>query len=458
MALSLAPQELFLDPSHTYRLWLANYRTSRRRPRGFTVRRLRTVEDAEAVNRIYASRNMVQVPPHFFHDQRNSRMLTYFVAVDAATNNVIGSVTGVDHARAFEDPENGSSLWCLAVDPQASFPGIGENLVRTLAEHFQARGRSFMDLSVMHDNVNAIALYEKLGFQRVPVFALKTKNSINEKLYVGPPPDETLNPYAMIIINEARRRGIGVEVVDAEGGYFTLSFGGRSVVCRESLSELTTAIAMSRCDDKAVTRRLMVKAGLKVPAQRGRHGRGKCGVPGGAWLHRGQAGAGRAGQGHHGRCADPGRGRKAVASGAQPCRNRAAGAVLPGRRPAHHRDRLPRGRRRDPPARRSDGDRRAYGGGADRGAEQPAVGGDRGREQDPDGCGNRTLRGGERLFMDDVLPEGQVLPVRKTANLHTGGTIHDVTDRLHRTLVDAAIAGAKALDIPVVGSTSWCRR
>lgn len=72
----------------------------------------------------------------------------------------------------------------------------------------------------------------------------------------------------MIIINEARRRGIGVEVVDAEGGYFTLSFGGRSVVCRESLSELTTAVAMSRCDDKAVTRRLMLKAGLKVPAQK----------------------------------------------------------------------------------------------------------------------------------------------------------------------------------------------
>jgi D-alanine-D-alanine ligase-like ATP-grasp enzyme len=27
-----------------------------------------------------------------------------------------------------------------------------------------------------------------------------------------------------------------------------------------------------------------------------------------------------------------------------------------------------------------------------------------------------------------VLPDGQVLSVRKTANLHTGGTIHDVTD------------------------------
>ena len=91
--------------------------------------------------------------------------------------------------------------------------------MRTLAEHFKARGRSFMDLSVMHDNDNAIALYEKLGFQRVPVFAVKRKNSINEKLFVGPPPDETLNPYARIIVNEARRRGIGVEVIDAEGGY-----------------------------------------------------------------------------------------------------------------------------------------------------------------------------------------------------------------------------------------------
>ena len=92
--------------------------------------------------------------------------------------------------------------------------------MRTLAEHFQARGRSFMDLSVMHDNANAIALYEKLGFQRVPVFALKTQELDQRKaLSSGRRRDETLNPYAMIIINEARRRGIGVEVVDAEGGY-----------------------------------------------------------------------------------------------------------------------------------------------------------------------------------------------------------------------------------------------
>jgi GNAT-family acetyltransferase (TIGR03103 family) len=452
VALSLAPQELFLDPSHTYRLWLANYRTSRRRPRGFTVRRLRTVEDAEAVNRIYASRNMVQVPPHFFHDQRNSRVLTYFVAVDAATNSVIGSVTGVDHARAFEDPENGSSLWCLAVDPQASFPGIGENLVRTLAEHFQARGRSFMDLSVMHDNVNAIALYEKLGFQRVPVFALKTKNSINEKLYVGPPPDETLNPYAMIIINEARRRGIGIEVVDAAGGYFTLSFGGRSVVCRESLSELTTAIAMSRCDDKAVTRRLMVKAGLKVPAQA---------VAGtdeenAAFLAEHGSIVVKPARGEQGKgitvdVRTPEEVAKAVAT----ARNHAETVLL---EQFFQGDdlriividyRVVAAAIRRPAEVTGTGEHTVAALIEAQSRRRSAATG--GESKIPMDAETERCVAANGFSMNDVLPEGQVLPVRKTANLHTGGTIHDVTDRLHRTLVDAAIAGAKALDIPVVG-------
>jgi len=63
---------------------------------------------------------------------------------------------------------------------------------------------------------------------------------------------------------------------------------------------------------------------------------------------------------------------------------------------------------------------------------------------------DRAVRASGRTF-DDVLPEGECLAVRKTANLHTGGTIHDVTDDLHPTLVEAAIAGAKVLDIPLVG-------
>jgi D-alanine-D-alanine ligase-like ATP-grasp enzyme len=53
--------------------------------------------------------------------------------------------------------------------------------------------------------------------------------------------------------------------------------------------------------------------------------------------------------------------------------------------------------------------------------------------------------------MDDVPPEGAAFPVRKAANLHTGGTIHDVTSLVHPRLVEAAIRVARAIHIPVVG-------
>lgn len=266
--LAAAPQELFLDPSHTYRLDLSTYRAAGEQPRGFFVRRLSSAQDAEEVNRIYVSRGMVPVPPDFFWSHRDSRAITYFVAEDETTGRIIGTVTGINHNIAFGDVEHGSSLWCLAVDPQASQPGIGVALVRRLAEHFQARGVAYMDLSVIHDNEQAIGLYEKLGFVRVPVFSVKRKNEINEKLFTEPvAADAELNPYARIIIDEARRRGIGVEIIDAEGGFFRLTYGGRSYVCRESLTELTTAIAMSMCDDKRVTRRMVKNAGVNVPDQ-----------------------------------------------------------------------------------------------------------------------------------------------------------------------------------------------
>jgi GNAT-family acetyltransferase (TIGR03103 family) len=452
VVLALAPQELFLDPSHTYRLWLATYRPARRRSKGFVLRRLRTLSDARAVNRIYAARGMVPVDPAFLRENRNSRVLTHYLAEDEASGEVIGSVTGVDHVHAFGDPENGSSLWCLAVDPQAAAPGVGEALVRTLAEHFQARGRAFMDLSVLHDNVNAIALYGKLGFQRVPVFALKARNAINERLFTGPPPEETLNPYALIIVNEARRRGIAVEILDAEAAFFRLSFGGRSIACRESLSDLTTAVAMSRCDDKAVTRRVLERAGLRVPAQKVAAGARE----NAAFLAR------------HGRLVvKPARGEQGrgitvdlrtpeeVEQAVETARGHADTVLLEQyvegqdlrivvidytvvaaaiRRPAevtgtgeHTVARLIEAQSR----------RRAA-----------ATGGESRIPLDRET--ERCVASAGRS-MDDVLPAGERLAVRRTANLHTGGTLHDVTDRLHPALAAAACAAARALEIPVVG-------
>ena len=267
VVLARAPQDVFLDPSHTYRRSLGRHLPPAEGIPGVTVRPVRSREEAQAINAIYARCKMVQVPVDFVMAHRDSRSILHLIAWDEAAGRVIGTVTGVDHLRAFNDPENGSSLWCLAVDPQAGRPGVGEALPRRLIELFQMRGRSWMDLSVMHDNGGAIALYEKLGFLRVPAFCLKHKSAINEHLFVGPDTGQRLNPYARIIINEARRRGIGVEVEEADGGQFRLVLGGRRVDCRESLSALTSAVAMSRCDDKALTLRLLARAGLKVPEQ-----------------------------------------------------------------------------------------------------------------------------------------------------------------------------------------------
>ena len=52
------------------------------------------------------------------------------------------------------------------------------------------------------------------------MLCVKRKNPINEPLFTARSPDgyDELNPYARIIADEARRRGIEVEVIDADVG------------------------------------------------------------------------------------------------------------------------------------------------------------------------------------------------------------------------------------------------
>ncbi|WP_181699834.1 N-acetylglutaminylglutamine synthetase [Chthonobacter albigriseus] len=452
VALAAAPQELFLDPSHTFRLDLTTYRGSRRLARGFHIRPLASREDATAVNSILAARGMVTVPPDFFERNKESRVVRVFVAEDAGSGEIVGTVMGIDHAHAFRDPERGSSLWSLAVHPQARSPGIGAALVHYLAGRFKALGAGFMDLSVMHSNDEAIALYEKIGFRRVPFFTLKRRNSFNERLYVGPRPESDLNPYARLIVDEARRRGIGVEVTDAEAGFFRLSYGGRIINCRESLSDLTSAVAMSICDDKAVTRRVMERAGLRVPAQvetddpaeraaflkevgqvvvkpaRGEQGRGiSVGIDTAEALE------------------------AAVERARTVCERVIVEEYVEGEdlRLVVIDYKVVAAALRRPPRVVGDGEsrirdlierqsrRRAAATGGE--AHIPLDG-------ETERCVSRCGFG-----LDDVLPAGMEIVVRKTANLHTGGTIHDVTDIVHPTLVEAGVRAARAIPIPVAG-------
>ncbi|MEC9369084.1 MAG: GNAT family N-acetyltransferase, partial [Pseudomonadota bacterium] len=212
--LSHAPQSLFLDPSHTFRLDLGKQLPAIEASASFKVRPAENKDEA-AINTIYVTRGMVPVSRGFCGNSGTEKAVTMLVACDTASRHILGVVMGIDHTMAFNDPDRGTSLWALAVDPQARHPGIGKALVLSLASHFYRRGRSYMDLSVMHDNAEAIALYDKLGFERVPVYSVKRKNPINETLFIGPSPDESFNIYAQIIVDEARRRGITVETEDA---------------------------------------------------------------------------------------------------------------------------------------------------------------------------------------------------------------------------------------------------
>lgn len=452
VVLAMAPQELFLDPSHTYRLWFYKYLSARVQPRGFRVRRLRDRKDAEAIYNLLNSRRMVPPDPDFIMARRKSRTLSFFIAEDEESGRIIGTVTGVDHVHAFGDPEKGSSMWCLAVDPQAAQPGIGRALVAWIADHYAARGRAFMDLSVMHDNEAVIRLYEKMGFERVPVFSMKRKNAINEPLFVGPETYDALNPYARILVDEARRRGIGVELVDAEEGYFALTLGGRSIICRESLTELTSAIAMSRCDDKRITRKVLAAVGLNVPAQ----------------LVAGEPGENERFLRDQGRIVvKPARGEQgnavavditesadmteAIAAAARTGAEVILESFAPGEdlRIVVIDYQVVAAALRRPAEITGDGKHDIRSLIEKQSRRRAAATG--GESRIPlDGETTRCI-GRQGHALEDVLPLGETLRVRDTANLHTGGTLHDVTGALSPALRGVAQRAARALGIPVVG-------
>jgi len=418
---------------------------------GFRVRAITNQRECDAVHALYRSRQMVAPEAEVLWARTQDPRLSWLVAVEDRTERIRGVVLGVDHEAAFRDPEGGTSLWSLAVDSQAPYPAIGEALTRALVERFRALGRRYIDLSVMHDNDQAIALYEKLDFERVPVFAAKRKNPINERLFTAPAPDADLNPYATIIVDEARRRGIAVEVLDADTSYFRLSMGGRSVTCRESLCELTSAVAMSRCDDKRVTHRLLSSAGIKLPAQQ------VIGSPteNEAFLgkykrivvkpSRGEQGAGVS--------VDV----RSVPEMEKAIRRaRGSGEVLLEefcegqdlrvividyevvaaaiRRPAEISG-------------TGDGTVRQL----LRKQSRRRAAATAGESRIPLDAETRRCIAEAGYDLDDVLPRGESIQVRKTANLHTGGTIHDVTDDLHPKLAEVCRLTAMAIEIPVVG-------
>lgn len=452
--LSQSPQALFLDPSHTYRANLKKIEESsiKHKSRLFTIRRVKTRRDAIEVNRLYTNCGMVTVPIEFIWKHRQSKTIYHFVAEDVETGTIIGTVTGVDHVAAYGDETNGSSLWCLAVDHQSCHPRVGTSLVETIINLFKKKQRNYLDLSVLHNNGSAIELYEKMGFEKVPVFAVKRKNSFNEPLFIGTELSEPLNPYSKIIIKEARKRGIGIAILDSEENMFELTCGGAAVTCKESLSTLTSSIALMRCQNKSLTRKICEQHGLTVPNQikfttfdaallfletekscvvkplDSEQGRGiSIDVQSEAELKHAIELAQSVSSDVLIERFYNGKDLRVVVIG-----NQVVAAAI-----------------RKPPVIFGDGkstiktliekqSRR----------REAATHGESFIPLDTETKRTIALSGYE---LQSILELNKKLIVRKMANLHTGGTMHDVTDKLHPKLSEAALIAASVIEIPVVG-------
>ncbi|MEQ8849968.1 N-acetylglutaminylglutamine synthetase [Botrimarina sp.] len=454
LILAEAPQDLFLDPSTTFRLPLATFEPGPAK-NPIRVTPIASREELDEVNRIYAAQGMVPLDADDVWRQRGDPRFAYCVARPTGSERILGVALEVDHQRCFDDLLNSSSLWALAVDPQSELPGVGWAIVTAIAERMKSRGRDLLDLSVMQDNDAAIALYEQMGFERVPVLAIKRRNQINEPLFVPTDPTEGYNVYATIIIKEALRRGIAVEPVDRRRGFFRLVHASRRVTCHESLSDLTSAIAFCRCSDKSLTRDVLAEAGLAVPEQLALPP-DSGGEPARAFLREHRAVVVKPAVGEQG------------AGVTVDVRDEAAlaDAILTARR---HDDtvlleRLVEGEDvrvvvinfqvvaaavRKPP--RVSGTGRHTARDLIERLSRRRSAATEGESVIPiDAETERCLRAAG-YGLDDVVPAGESVAVRKTANLHTGGTIEDVTPLLSEALRDASQRAARALEIPVVG-------
>jgi GNAT-family acetyltransferase (TIGR03103 family) len=256
------------------------------------------------------------------------------------------------------------------------------------------------------------------------------------------------NVYTTIIVDEALRRGIAVELLDPATGEMRMRLGDHVVDMIQSLPDLTSAVAHRRCDDKSVTRRVLGEAGLPLPA-------GAVATDGpsdAAFLERHgdvvvKPARGEGGEGITVGVRDPYQLGVAVDRARRTCASVLLEERLPGDdlRVLVIADQVVAAAVRRPPVVVGDGENTlrdlidASNATRDPGLQIPV-----------DAITDVALRD-EALTLDDVPAAGRTVVVRATANLHTGGTIHDVTDELHPDHAAVARRAASALDLPVAG-------
>ncbi len=260
------------------------------------------------------------------------------------------------------------------------------------------------------------------------------------------------DPTSRLVIEEARSRGIEVDILSPRAEYFRLSFRGRSVSCRESLSELTSAVAMSICDDKRATQRVLARAGLRTPVHRvaGTEAENL------AFLEQYHSAVVKPARGEQGKGISVGvRGAEHLLAAIEEARKIDETVLLEefvegdDLRIIVMDCEVVAAAVRKPPQITGNGELRIA---------ELIVAQSRKRASETSGESRIPLDEETRRCvreagyeLDDLLPRGVTIQVRRAANVHCGGTIKDVTEQLGHELAEAACHAARALAIPVVG-------
>ena len=437
--------ELFLDPSHTYRLDLAVVQPPGGTRARAVVRPLRDEDDVDGDQRASTPPPACcSADPQLVLAQRaRTRVFTYLVAEDPAPAGSSAPSPASTTSRPSATPRAAPACGAWPSTRSAGSPGVGERLTRALAEHYRARGRGYLDLSVLHDNRKAIRLYERLGFARVPVLSRQAQEP-HQRAAVRRPAVGRLRA-AQPLRPDHRRRGAPPRH-RRRGARRRV---GRAAAVPRRPQHRHARVAVG-ADDRGRHEPLRRQAhhpahprarpGSSVP--RGRTAdrrRGRRRLPRRGRRGRRQAGPRRAGQGHHRRrhatpdaldaggrarpAALPRRAARGAASPARTCASSSSATRSSPPRCAGRPRVIGDGAHHDRPAHRA----RRAGGARPRPAASRRIPLDDGDRRD-------GARAGLRRWTT-CCPSAQELQVRRTANLHTGGTIHDVTASLHPALV-----------------------
>lgn len=263
MLLTHYPQDFFLNPSYTYKLDLDTF-LLRRTKTPFVVRKATTEFDYLRLNEVYKKMKMTPLRSGWWNEKDEG--ISVFVVEHGETQEILAGVILVDHFSAFKDTKKSVSIWSLAVDSSAQYPGIGRALIKVAIAEAKRKKRKRMFLSVAADNIPARKLYEHLGFIKTPILTVKNKTAINEQLFISQSILKKFSPHTRGIVQEAMKRGIHVGHIKED--FYKMSLGGRELLCHESLSEMTSSITYSLCRNQRLFLNLLDSLGISYPDSR----------------------------------------------------------------------------------------------------------------------------------------------------------------------------------------------